>query len=943
MEGQNRRVDYRLEDLGAYQFERMCQALLLRVLGPGVQVFGSGPDGGRDATFTGPSTLDGRSWSGYHVFQVKFCEQPGAAEDNRKWLARQVRMELDHWTSPHSRRKGLKPEYIVFLTNVGLSGTVGGGLDQTADLIRSAAKDGRWPLSDCAVLDRSTVCRLLDGYADVRQAFNGLITPGDVLALSNLKQMTGLGTRADEMRPLLEEHTRSELLTRGSVNFGEAGQVANEKLDLAQVAVDLPARIVATEDPDASTVMALDHILKHGDRVLRPSVRSASGAPHFLLIGGPGQGKTTMGRLLTQIYRACMLDPSDTLSVPVRAVATGTLDRIAALGVHRPSARRWAVRVDLAEYGDEVSGGADMPLLRWIANKIAEQSTDSFTARDMRAWLSAWPWLLVLDGFDEVAAVEARERVAAAVTSLLETAHTEDADLLVVATTRPQGYADEFPASFAKLELVDLNAEQAVTFATQLTEMRLGHDPDKGAIVERIAAASKDPLTRRLMRTPLQVMIMSLLLERRSRPPQDRYGLFAAYYDTVYDREVQKKNHLARLLDDYRADVDAIHQNVGFALQARSEGLGDSEAVLSSEELEGLIRQRLGSQGNEGRQLETLTKALLQAATDRLVLLVVKGRAGVGFELRSLQEFLAAQALVAGPEGGVVERLRVTALSAHWHNVWLLAAGSLFKTKPHLFDRLLHMLREVDAEDPLFGLVAAGPRLAVDLLDDDLATKAPKYRKMLVNHALEMLNGVPLGASRLGEVLAVVGNDDAVRKSVITALERSWAGAPDAHQCAASVLDFLADEELVGPLSLRARQIRGGAKRRSVQPPGTGAIASGKSVTLADALPRYARLWPREQPQGEFFSELKRARTTTGPDGEFILPGGLTPGPGATAVVKDRDALETVILAAMDIPASNWSGTTAIASLLWRARERLPVVPELSTKMPEQLIPLRAD
>lgn len=102
------------------------------------------------------------------------------------------------------------------------------------------------------------------------------------------------------------------------------------------------------------------------------------------------------------------------------------------------------MRVDLAAYADLAGGGADLPLVRYIADLISGSTGENLHSRDLRAWLRAWPWLLVLDGYDEVAAKPAREIVAAAVHTLLEQAHTDDADLLVVATTRPRGTATSF-------------------------------------------------------------------------------------------------------------------------------------------------------------------------------------------------------------------------------------------------------------------------------------------------------------------------------------------------------------------------------------------------------------------------------------------------------------------------------------------------------------------
>src|ERR1700712_4134178 len=45
--------DYDLTRLGSRAFEQLIVALCLSELGPGMQVFGDGPDGGREATFSG--------------------------------------------------------------------------------------------------------------------------------------------------------------------------------------------------------------------------------------------------------------------------------------------------------------------------------------------------------------------------------------------------------------------------------------------------------------------------------------------------------------------------------------------------------------------------------------------------------------------------------------------------------------------------------------------------------------------------------------------------------------------------------------------------------------------------------------------------------------------------------------------------------------------------
>ena len=55
----------------------MCQALAAYVLGPGIEAFGSGPDGGREATFDGRAQYLSLTdpWDGFVVLQAKFKER----------------------------------------------------------------------------------------------------------------------------------------------------------------------------------------------------------------------------------------------------------------------------------------------------------------------------------------------------------------------------------------------------------------------------------------------------------------------------------------------------------------------------------------------------------------------------------------------------------------------------------------------------------------------------------------------------------------------------------------------------------------------------------------------------------------------------------------------------------------------------------------------------
>lgn len=425
-------ADYDLTRLGSGEFENLAQTLAVKHLGPSVQVFGVGKDGGRETATTGPVTLpDGTVWSGYSVMQAKFRARPGAVGENAVWLRNEVRKELAAWTST-ARPRLPKPDNLLFVSNVALSAVPGHGVDAVLGVVEDFRD--RLPDVQVQVWHCDLVCRLLDGSADVRAAYAGLITPGDVLVELS-RMLTG---EAADLGGVLRTHAAKELLAEQWVRLGQAGEKSNQRLPLGSVAVDLGAELLADGEP--VPVAAVGHILEVGDGVLRPS-RQRGQSPHIVVVGGPGQGKTTLAQLMCQAYRVALLDNAAGLGPAVDGTASGLRESLSATGMRVPAVRRWPLRVVLTGYADELAGSPQTSLLRYLAGMVSERAADAVTASQLRAWLKAWPWLLVLDGFDEVAAPQVREALVERVEDFLVDAATVDADLLIVATTRPRGVA----------------------------------------------------------------------------------------------------------------------------------------------------------------------------------------------------------------------------------------------------------------------------------------------------------------------------------------------------------------------------------------------------------------------------------------------------------------------------------------------------------------------
>ncbi|SDA94814.1 hypothetical protein SAMN02927914_05254 [Mesorhizobium qingshengii] len=65
---------YDFSRFSTQSFERFVQALAAATVGARIQVYGSGKDGAREATYTGHCRIANEDWRGYVVFQAKYHE-----------------------------------------------------------------------------------------------------------------------------------------------------------------------------------------------------------------------------------------------------------------------------------------------------------------------------------------------------------------------------------------------------------------------------------------------------------------------------------------------------------------------------------------------------------------------------------------------------------------------------------------------------------------------------------------------------------------------------------------------------------------------------------------------------------------------------------------------------------------------------------------------------
>jgi hypothetical protein len=288
-----------------------------------------------------------------------------------------------------SAKRDPKPEYYVFVVNVEL--TSAGGRDEADKLLQGYY--GKLPLKGHAVWDANQLTGFLNKYEDLRRRFTAYLTPGDVLAamLATIERRRPNATRI--LTAFLERELRADEASR----LDQAGNRTDDQLRLASLFFDLPAsaepRLSPPEEkPDASGKLppgVLADLLRDGSRKLDPTThyeqetagiygRSESFPTRYVLLGGPGSGKSTLGQFLAQVHRAALLErcPPQSLEPQTRrniAEIRALCDRD---GLPWPVTPRYPFRVELNRFAKALASAESdhvSSLERYLLNALKRE------------------------------------------------------------------------------------------------------------------------------------------------------------------------------------------------------------------------------------------------------------------------------------------------------------------------------------------------------------------------------------------------------------------------------------------------------------------------------------------------------------------------------------------------------------------------------------------
>lgn len=749
--------DFNFSGLGTRGFEHLVQALSLAELGNSVTVFGDGPDGGREATFEGSTRFRGlgadENWNGYGVVQAKYRQRLTTTSVDAQWALDQLATEIKGYSKLKSKRR--PPEYYIFATNVVLTpGQDAGSKDKARKMLADWSAQPTGPRG-YAIWDYDQVATLLALHPGVRQTFLAWTLPGDVLS--------ALVDRIDasrvDLKVTLPAFLQKELLRDQYAKLEQAGHSPDDPISLATVFIDLPISPVLGDADQAvqpryeanhQADYAVRTLIGEANAPLNVRISSSTKGPpagRTVLLGGPGQGKTTIGQYLCQLYRVALLKSVDPGHIDVDALAEiGRIEgQAAASDLALPTCRRLPFRIVLSEYAARIAEEPESgpTVLQQIARQVAMRTDSKTSPDDIKELLSSYPSLVVFDGLDEVPPSSNRASVLENIRDFEIDARAAGMDVYVLVTTRPQGYGEELsPAKYSHRALSPLSPDDALAYGSLLASTRFGGDQDRLLRVRsRLTAAVRGQATAWLMRSPLQVTIMVLLVDQHGHPPEERWALFSAYYELVCRREVERDIEPSRVIRENRHHIDQVHRRVGLFLQTKTENAGMTESRLSLDEFHEVVLEYLDEEGFDVESAGALAAEIESAASQRLVFLVGLEEGTVGFEVRSLQEFMAAEALVEGNDDILLGRLRAIAPIEYWENVLLFSIGKLFKQRAYLRDSVVALCQDLNEEqaDYLSRRTVAGSRLASAILSDNLAGAFPKYMRRFAEVASQGL------------------------------------------------------------------------------------------------------------------------------------------------------------------------------------------------------------
>ncbi|MEJ5979187.1 hypothetical protein WG901_21215 [Novosphingobium sp. PS1R-30] len=807
---------YHYEVLDDERFQQFCQGLIVASF-PNAQCMPVGqPDGGRDAFLFEHLTrqFEGRNADpDVIVYQVKFIRNPNDSRSERDMIEEVVRSEKDKILKLKAR--GLKKYYLI--TNLkGTSHLDVGSIDK----VNAALSEALGIEAYCWW--RDDLDRRLDLHSALKWSYP------DILKATDLLEKLVAGQLGED-----EERRRSAIRAYMTAQYEDDQELKFKQTELrstmADLFVDLPMRRSFSAydiddlriDPPLSVRRhyrqwaAIEYNHYRHDSLLAAAYfigsRQDVAIDRIVLEGAPGQGKSTVTQYVCQVLRLRLIG---------KALELEKLPAYCGLAMVRIP-----FRVDLRDLAKWISGvdpfqPPSVPLADneprslegFLAGQVRSLSGGhTFSVSDLTAVAKASHLLLALDGFDEVADIDLRQRLVLEIgkgANRLANAGTFSVQTIV--TSRPAAFAKSvrFPhETWTYYELLPLERRNVDEYTAKWMMAKGLKETEKAQIRQILNTKLQESHTQYLAKNPMQLTILlSLIASRGPSLPEKRTAMYDLYMEMFFSRETEK----SEVVREYRDLLIDIHRYLAWRLQTSAEGGGNGS--IDQMALRTSLYEYLFREGEDA----TIVDALFDGMIERVGALVSRVQGTFEFEVQPLREYFAARhlyetapypAIASEVAGDKLDRFNALVRNPYWLNVARFYGGCFNKGE---IMTLVNELMELADASPLEH--TSHPRsFALMLLNDWVFTQyQPAVKAVLVfitkqPHFLQLLANADDGATSPWTSLP----ERSGRREFLEALWDYAAKAPTQDQLralsAAIVPNTTSDERWQGWLAMRGQ------------------------------------------------------------------------------------------------------------------------------------------
>ncbi len=486
-----------------------------------------------------------------------------------------------------------------------------------------------------------------------------------------------------ESREKRKKYVDGVLRTAMSVQFSKDNDVRFRQVELTGISVeslfvDVPASSHSGSPAD-HLIQEINPHQQGGGKARQSGAAQALLHPAWtdsaVIVGGPGQGKTTLLQFLCQYHRARCLEREEYSPIAAGLAPVTRVDRTPLkIELTEYAAWRRELQRDAKQNAASSQQDSDLALLRYIAETVASDAGRPFTPEDLALALATRPMIIALDGLDEIARTSERSTIAEEVRITNSRIKSITRQVMVIVATRPGNVGNPIwrDINFSTLFLGDLTpalrmkyldrwTAQSKLTPAEITDLR-------ATFVESIAY----PHVVELAGNPMQLAILLNLMQRRTVLPERRTALYDRYIEVFMDRE--SKSPVVAANKDI---IVAFHKLLGWHIHARIE-MGMSNGTISLRDLRKLLTDYLAPRG----YATALVEELFDSVTTRVLCLVQRELDSneFQFEVQPLREYFAAEHIYDVSPNATRRNNRQACLAElirrpYWTNVMRFFAG----------------------------------------------------------------------------------------------------------------------------------------------------------------------------------------------------------------------------------------------------------------------------